>query len=667
VSITPNGAAYLWWRIGTPGVAVVRDDGRAIEHAATQYTFIAAPVSVPDGRGLIGIVSKGGSRTALAYVPIGVPLADVMNAWQLDRNACDEQLFVRNAGLFREHASTDQLYSLYEGYDYSTDFPPPFLVTTDLLWENFGAAFNGAFILLERRHATPAFRSFVAAANQALGRASPGSPWAKAFAALAAFFRGDETGEAGRIAHGNAPALSTVLDSTFDFGDLKPRGHYASSPEMERYFRGMHYLTGLSRLMDPAPLASLPPDVQRRAVEWIGVYRPFIAPPRSRLLWTIGATPRPAAYAKHPWRWGSLFPLSWGIDNEVLESTVFHSEWPAEEQIVGPSGRRLTPSGLDVATMFGNALARSLLSADFAAYARFGPVLDGIAARRPASTDSSTLYQRWLDALAVEWADSSAIPGTSANAPVWPAKRLQTGLASWATLREATILVTERAEAAEAGEAGFEELVPNAAFGYVEPAPKTFEAIADLYDALANSVSASHDLDSTGGVTPRWNDEPLRQGILARLTSSAAEARHFAQMARKELRGEALSDSEYQAIRQVGGSVEHQFLLYKSLAEKDLALSKPDPLPRVADVAGDLKLGVLEAAVGGPMEWQQIVPFLGRREIVVGSIYSYYEFTSRELYDNERWRNEIPAHPRPAWIQALVAPPEGSCRAVASR
>ncbi len=67
VSITPNGAAYLWWRTGTPGVAVVREGRRVIEPAATQYTFVAAPVSVPDGRGVIGIVSKGGSRTGLAY------------------------------------------------------------------------------------------------------------------------------------------------------------------------------------------------------------------------------------------------------------------------------------------------------------------------------------------------------------------------------------------------------------------------------------------------------------------------------------------------------------------------------------------------------------------------------------------------------------------------
>lgn len=665
-SITPNGAAYLSWRSGAPGVKVVRENARTSEEQATQYAFVAAPVSVPDGSGVIGFVSKGGSRSAIVYAPIIVPLADVANAWQLGGNACDEQLFATNAGLFREHANTDQLYSLYEGFNYGTDFPPPFLVTTDLFWENFGAAYNGVFIVLERRHAMPAFRAFVDAANGALGRVSPGSRWAKAFAAVAAYLHGDETGEAGRIGHANAPELSSVLDSTFDFAELTPRGHYTASPEMERYFRGVHYLTTLSRVMDPAPLGSLPPDVQRKAIDWIDVYRPFIAPPRSRLVWKAGAAAT-APYAKHPWKQSSLFPLSWGIDNEVLESTVFHETWPVEERIVGPGGRRLAPSGLDVAAMFGNPLARSLLAPDLAAYPRLGPVLDGIAARRQARADSWSLYERWLDALAVEWADSSAIPGTPANSPVWPAKRLQTGLASWATLREATVLVSERASAAEAGEGGFEDLVPETPRGYVEPAPHTFEAIADLFDGLARSVSASHDLDSTGGAESEWKDEPLRQGILTRLSSSAAEARRLAQMAHKELRGEALSDSEYDAIRSVGGSTEHQFLLYKSLAEKDLALSTPDPLPKIADVAGERKLGLLEVAVGGPMEWDQIVPFFGRREIVIGSIYSYYEFLAHTPYDNQRWRKEIETHERPRWIQSLIASPEGSCRSTASR
>lgn len=663
-SITPNGAAYLSWRSGEPGVTVVRASGATVAHRVTGYDFLSAPVSVPDGSGVIGVVSLGDSGTAVAYMPIALPLADVANAWQLGGNACHEELYERNAGFFRTRSSNDQLYSVYEHYVYGLGYPLPFLVTTDLLWENFGAAFNGVFILLERHAAIPAFWSFVDAAHNALGRTSAGSRWTRAFAALAGVRRGDESGESGLIARGDARAYSAVLDSMFNFAELKPRGHYTSNSQMEQYFRAMHYLTELSRVMDPAPLESLPPEVQHLAASWIGVYRPFIAPPRAPVVWRTDATDRVAPYARRPWEHATVFPLSWGLDNEVLESTVYHADWPADERIVGPDGPRFMPSGLDVAAVFKSALARSLLADDITAYPRLGPVLDGLAARRPTLTDSSTLYERWLEALAVEWADSTAIPGTSPDTPLWPVKRLQTGLASWATLREAAILVTERAGAAEAGEGGFEELLPEMPRGYVEPAPATFEAIAGLFDALARSVSSAPQLESADSAASPTVDDRLREGILRRLASSAAEARSFADMARKELRGEALSESEYDAIRRAGGAAEHQFLVYRSIAQGDLALSIPDPLPKIADVAGNLdRFGVLEVAVGGPLEWRQIVPYFGRRQIVVGAVYSYYEFASNELYDNERWRRELPRYSRPAWIESLM---EGSCRSAAS-
>ena len=137
-------------------------------------------------------------------------------------------------------------------------------------------------------------------------------------------------------------------------------------------------------------------------------------------------------------------------------------------------------------------------------------------------------------------------------------------------------------------------------------------------------------------------------------------------MAAKELRNEALTDPEYAAIRDVGGSAEHQFLLYKSLAEKNLGLPTPEPIGKIADVAGNLETGVLEVAVGNPLAWFQIAPYFGRRQITLGSTYSYYEFSSKTLYDNERWRREIGSHERPAWIQPLIAPSDSVCRATAS-
>lgn len=661
VRFAPNGRGLIAWTSGTGGVQVFADSTVPPTVQATMDTFLISPAIVPDGRGVIGAVGRGTGRVAVVFAPITMPLADVTNAWQLGGNLCEGTLFASQGGFLQDAVARDQpasgqLYSVYEAEHYGEGQETPNLVTTDLFWENFEVAYNGVFILQEQRQGIPAFKAFVRAADSVLSRSAPQSMWGRAFAAVDAAEHGTTTGEAGLIVNGDEPAHSSVLDSTFDFSELKPRGHYTSSPAMSRYFREVHYLTTLSgvRGRDATPLAGLPRGVRGAASAWIDGYRAFIAPSRAPLVWDGPSTRIPAAYAKHPWDHPALFPLSWGIDNEALESGVFHEDWPADEQIGVGNDRRLHPSGLDVGVVLGSPLARTLLADTIAHYHRLGPVLDGIAGRRPATTGDRGLYQMWLDALSVEWADTAAFPGAPTGAKLWSIKRLQTGLASWATLREATILVNERPSAAEMGEGGFEELVPEIPRGYVEPAPRAFDAIASLYEALAAQLTLA-------------DDPALHAGVQERLKTSAAEARSFAAMARKELRGEPLSDEEYNAIRAVGGTAEHEFLLYKALSDRELGISIPEPMAKVADVAGDTKLGVLEVAVGNPMEWHQIVPYFGRREIVLGSVYSFYEFLSHELYDNEQWRREVGQRPHPEWVRDVIAPPSNECRAPASR
>lgn len=248
---------------------------------------------------------------------------------------------------------------------------------------------------------------------------------------------------------------------------------------------------------------------------------------------------------------------------------------------------------------------------------------------------------------------------------LWKTKRLQTGLASWATLRHATVLVNERT-GAECGEGGFEEIVLQPPRGYVEPDPKTFGAVADLFGRLAQSIESSEDFRQ--GAIPDEDDrnsESLRQGILRRLKETASKARLFQSMAEKELRGEELTPQEYEEILYVGRLAEHHFLVFKSLANKDLGLSTPDPMPKIVDVAGGRIVPLLEAGVGRPMEWDQIVPFYGRREIVKGSVYSYYEFTSRTLLNDSEWLQKLNSQPRPDWVKPYTSSKELSCPAKA--
>lgn len=70
-----------------------------------------------------------------------------------------------------------------------------------------------------------------------------------------------------------------------------------------------------------------------------------------------------------------------------------------------------------------------------------------------------------------------------------------------------------------------------------------------------------------------------------------------------------LSDSEYEHILYVGGVAEHDLLVYNSMTNKNLALSTPEPMMKITDVAGGGempgggKVPLLEVAVGRPLEW----------------------------------------------------------------
>ncbi|HKN22114.1 MAG TPA: DUF3160 domain-containing protein [Terracidiphilus sp.] len=696
LTVTPNGAALLHWKSGVPGVAVISDHGRTISMQAGGYQFVSTPSSVPDGKGIVGLVEKAGAQ-ALVYVPIEVPLADVINAWMFTQDAADRNSYTTSGGLLRT-TDEDQMYELYDTESYacgrfdSATPTRPYLVTTDIFWELVASAYEGAFIVQERQQAMPAFWAFVDAARQSLNASAPGSTWAVAFNAVAgsesatnaANSSNASSAEALHIQQAQGTFDSPVFGKAFDFTELTPRGYYTATPEMQEYFKAVHYLTTAAATIDATPLNSLPDDVKVKALQWIAAYTTYIAPGRAPLVWSAGAFV-PPAFALHPVTSPQIFPLSWGFDNEVLLSTVFHSDWPAAEQIIGPKGPRGLPSGLDLAAALGSSYARSLLKTDLAAYPALHPVLDALQKRQPQSATQPDLYDAWINALAVQWADDAIFPGNPPSA-LWNAKRIQTGLASWATLRHATVLVNERSTA-ECGEGGFEAIVLRPPRGYVEPDPKTFEAIASLFDQMqqvvAKSANFTGDLpqdDPTGDKAA----QPLRDGIIRRLQATASKARLFEAMAEKELQNQPLSDTDYDEILHVGAVAEHDFLVYNSLASADLALSTPNPIMKIADVAGGGQVPYLEAAVGRPLEWDQVVPYFGRREIVKGSVYSYYEFSSPTPLTDLVWAGK-PANPdadpvnpapadkavpgkvevqaHPAWISSFISRESLSCPA----
>lgn len=669
LTVTPNGANLLHWNKGKPGVNLIGAQGKRSTALATQYTFAATPSSVPDGRGVVGLLQQG-ERQSLVYVPVAVPLHDVVNAWMYLEDAEDERRLARHQGLLRELKQHEQLYQLYDsenylcgGYDSSVP-TRPYFVTTDIFWELIAAAYEGVFIVNEAQTAIPAFWSFAEAAAADLAANQPGTPWAKAFAAVLPLrdAAAKYSGETALIAATQGKATSAATGEEFDYGELKPRGHYSNDAQRAAYFKAVHYLTELAaQREDTALLGKTSPAVQAAARRWTDAYRPFIASGRAPLVWNAAA--KPPAYARHALDKPQLFPLSWGYDNEVLLATVFHPDWPVEEQITGANGPRLLPSGLDLAAALGSDAAYGLLAQEFQRYPRLKPAIDALKQRKPA-TPGDNLYDAWLQLLAKQWTTPTAGTATATfGGELWPRKRLQTGLASWATLRHATALVNERISA-QCGEGGFEAIVLRPPRGYVEPDPEFFAGAARVFEQIEQGMRGLGDIgvkdpyampDENGG------DSAQRDGIARRLQTSAQQARLFETIARKQARGEALSEAEYEAILLVARVAEHHLLVFKSLSNKDLALSNPEPMMKIADVAGSGTL--LFSAVGRPLEWDQVVPYFGRRAIVKGSVYAYYEFSGDGPLDDAQWRERVDAQARPLWVTEHLSRSPLSCPA----
>jgi hypothetical protein len=653
LSYTPNGTALLHWWPGQPGVELVDRATNRRRRLAGDVSFALAPRPTADGRGLVAAVAGPGGRIELRYIPVDLPLADVTNAWMFLAGPQDQALFAAHGGLFRRYGG-EQLYSLYDSEQYACgggNTAPgravrPYLVTTDIFWEVFASAYQGMFIAIERQRAMPDFAELVAKASAELAERAPGSRMALAFAAVHAVMADRSTGnaEAARIVAANQQGDSPVLGTAADFRVFRPRGHYEAKPDSARYFQAVRYLATIAlEPSDQTVLAQLSPATRDLAVRWSRTYRAFIAPSRAPLGWT--GEPAQAAYAARPVDKARLFPLSWGWDNEVIDLSLHHADRPMLDRNKVP---RLLGSGLDLAMATGSPLARTLLAGEFEKYPDLEPALADVGRRFAAAgaQEDDSLYARWIRALALQWA---AAPKAPIGRELWDAKRLQTGLASWATLRHATVLVNEVA-GGECGEAGFEAILMKPPRGYVEPDPEGFAAIAGLFDAAADHVRR---LWPAG--------DPLAEGILRRLAQSRDSTVRFGAIAAKEVAGEALSPMDYADIQYVGRAAEHNFLVFHSLNAEDNALSLPEPMMKVAEVGGSPATGWLEAAVGRSLEWDAVVPAFGRHDIVKGSIYAYHEFVSDKPISDADWRKAVDGTPHPSWVQPYLSKAELPC------
>ena len=130
-------------------------------------------------------------------------------------------------------------------------------------------------------------------------------------------------------------------------------------------------------------------------------------------------------------------------------------------------------------------------------------------------------------------------------------------------------------------------------------------------------------------------------------------------IAKKELTGETLTQSEYEIIWNIGSTLNSVSRLPHEIMSRTRS-AVDDKMPIIADVHTDPNSGkVLEEGVGYPFIIHVRGLIDGREQIVQGPVFSYYEF-KRPMADrltDEQWQHMLEKGqepPLPRWTREFI-------------
>lgn len=655
IKIAPNGLYLLSWDQDPKDVRIIDLFMNTIKEISLASTGGSNILFTPDGKGIL----FGSDSRTLNYTPLDLPLYDISNAWMFCQDKADLPLFAKEGGLLRETAY-ENMFQVYESENYVNPYATatlsarPLLVTTDAFHEILEAMFSAFFCLNEIHTVINKFDIFIAYADEVFKNLDnpKADPWKKLFTNMNKIRNGifdDE--ELRRVEAADEIADSDVLKvKKFDYAEFKPRGYYEHDKDWSNYFRAVQYLKWANLNGFPLDIFLEQSDLNRLLKDFVEAYRTFISPPRHHL---PGEKIADLPYWKHKEdSRASLFPGAWGIDNEILNSMVYHIKWPPEEQV-----DRFLPNILEIPLIFGSSQAKKLLQ-NKNLYHRYPTLFnihkDLISRWQDYKTGPyDGAYDLFLKLIAVQ---------VNVKKPDWPwlthdlwdTKQLITGLASWTNLRHATILVNERGTA-EGGEGSWETIIHKPPRGYVEPNPEAFEHLLELYKKL-KQVFLDLGQEKSAKSMRFVKGPAFIQGVIKRVDNVILNLERFKSIAEKELNDIPLTNEDYALILAFGRAFEHDYLMFKSILTKGYGLPVTEPMAKTADVFGTYEWGgILHTAIGNPLEWEIIVPHYGQRQMVKGAVYSFYDFVKPHPISDKEWREILPEQALPEWIKPFVS------------
>ncbi|MCI5057585.1 MAG: DUF3160 domain-containing protein, partial [Flavobacteriales bacterium] len=227
----------------------------------------------------------------------------------------------------------------------------------------------------------------------------------------------------------------------------------------------------------------------------------------------------------------NFMPQRYVFDNEILQELV---------DVKSQESKRAYPKGLDLFSALNCEAATSILNEELKVsekWPEYDERMKKLRAKMSAKDMNKTVYSKWINTLKDLQKDHTDYPYFM-QTKSWDKKDLNAALASWAELKHDAILYAEQPMAAECGDGG-----PPSPYtvGYVEPNIHYWNGLLELMNKTVDVLKSNN----------------LMIADLQAVSSDLIEKITFLRdISEKELKGEKLSNREYEEIEYIGSDVE---------------------------------------------------------------------------------------------------------------
>ncbi|MEP4091046.1 DUF3160 domain-containing protein [Reichenbachiella sp.] len=466
-------------------------------------------------------------------------------------------------------------------------------------------------------------------------------------------------------------APSFISNSTVNYSELKPRGHYTKTDELKKYFRTFKWISlngidlsddkQLEGMISLAYIIKSRPQVYKiyknyvstmeklageednvsirdviQAIEKIEDYNQAIA---SASLSSV----RSQLSSLNKERIAKVFGKDFYMPESEIKRVYFlSSTYSISGEIFsklihvnGNKSKRPFPRGLDVPAVFGNETAEKIVVDEYKdaeLWADYQPRLRQL-------QNQFDVFEGWegnyganaLNTALAATTEKATYP-TFMKTDAYNRKELSTMLSSWTHVKHDLILYQEKPYAAEAGQGGGPE--PPKHYSYVEP------NLAFWHQA----IKFTKWLKSFSGLDGTHSDE------LQRILDVGLDLQTAAKL---QIEGKDLPEELNVKLSRIGARIEYILL---GLLETDHLPEREKSMALIADVYSYNGTN-LNVAVGHADDIYVVVPIKGEYHMARGSVFSYYEFTDPTIYNDEEWKKMVGEEnikKRPKWMVPLI-------------